>query len=154
MNLKSVCSHLSGIQPIPKTALDITHARQSSAVGDLSDIREQFQGKRALEVAAVGGHNLLMIGPSGTGKTMLPPREENEAFESATVLSISEQGFGVIDPFRSPYHTSSAVALIGGGSIPRPGEVSLADRGVLFLDELPEFAGYWKYSANHSKLGA
>ena len=103
MNLKSVCSHLSGIQPIPKTALDITHARQSSAVGDLSDIREQFQGKRALEVAAAGGHNLLMISPPGTGKTMLatrlpgllPPLEENEAFESAAVLSISEQGFDV-----------------------------------------------------------
>jgi len=118
---------------------------------DLSDVRGQHHAKRALEVAAAGGHNLLMVGPPGTGKTMLasrlptilPEMTEAEALETATILSIANCGFMPEKwgqrPFRTPHHTASAVALVGGGSHPRPGEISLAHNGVLFLDELPEF---------------
>lgn len=118
---------------------------------DLAEVRGQAQAKRALEVAAAGGHSMLMIGPPGSGKSMLasrlpgilPSMTEEEALESAAVLSISDRGFNSSEwktrPFRNPHHTVSGVALVGGGSNPRPGEISLAHQGVMFLDELPEF---------------
>lgn len=117
---------------------------------DWADVRGQTAVKRALEVAAAGGHSVLMVGPPGTGKSMLaarlpsilPPMSEQEAMESATVLSGAGQftpEMWRVRPYRSPHHTASAVALVGGGSTPRPGEISLAHRGVLFMDELPEF---------------
>jgi magnesium chelatase family protein len=119
---------------------------------DLADVRGQAQARRALEIAAAGGHSLLLFGPPGTGKTLLatrlpgilPDMTEAEALEAAAVQSIAGRGFAAerfgVRPFRAPHHTASAVALVGGGSPPRPGEISLAHHGVLFLDELPEFS--------------
>ncbi|MFT4583881.1 MAG: magnesium chelatase family protein [Gammaproteobacteria bacterium] len=150
-SLNSVCRHLNGLAPLTPSSVALPTRPATHEYGDIADVHGQFQGKRALEIAASGGHNLLMLGPPGTGKSMLatrlpgllPSLTEPEAFESAAILSISESGFNVENwrrrPFRSPHHSSSAAALIGGGSFPRPGEVSLAHRGVLFLDELPEF---------------
>lgn len=118
---------------------------------DLADVRGQAAAKRALLIAAAGGHSLLFIGPPGTGKSMLaqrlpgllPSLQAEEALEVASIASISSRGFAPVDfgrrPFRAPHHTASASAIIGGGPHSRPGEVSLAHRGVLFLDELPEF---------------
>jgi magnesium chelatase family protein len=137
-------------QPLPRAA----PAAQGVPVGypELADVRGQSAAKRVLEVAAAGGHSLLMVGPPGAGKSMLaqrlpgllPPMTEHEALASAALLGLSQSGFDpqrwAQRPLRAPHHSASAVALVGGGSPPRPGEISLAHGGLLFLDELPEFA--------------
>jgi len=149
-HLLKICAHLRGQKLL---SLHVTEElkREQYTGQDLADIKGQHQAKRVLEIAAAGGHSLLMIGPPGTGKTMLanrlpsimPRMTEAEALESAAVVSISNNGFVFKDwrkrAFRAPHHTASGVALVGGGSHPKPGEISLAHMGVLFLDELPEF---------------
>lgn len=149
-HLLDVCGHLHGNNRLKPCCYQNNGLSQSS-YPNLSDIRGQHHAKRALEISAAGGHSLLMIGPPGSGKSMLasrlpgilPQMSKEEALESAAISSISHQGFVPEKlnqrPFRSPHHTASGVALVGGGSLPRPGEISLCHNGVMFLDELPEF---------------
>jgi len=149
-SLIAVCRHLRGEAPLApypgRTAIEAL-----ASYPDLSDVKGQSHAKRALEVAASGGHSMLMAGPPGTGKSMLaarfpgllPEMTDAEALESAALQSLGSPGFRTERwkqrPFRAPHHSASTVALVGGGSDPRPGEISLAHHGVLFLDELPEF---------------
>ena len=146
--LLEVCAMLAGQKALPEAVAPIP----TRDIGpDLADVRGQAHARRALEIAAAGGHHLLLVGPPGCGKTLLasrltgllPEASEEEALESAAIASISGRGLDPARwrqrPYRSPHHTASAVALVGGGALPRPGEISLAHHGVLFLDELPEW---------------
>lgn len=148
--LLSVCAHLAKKQMLKSVVSDKSFCKKVS-YPDLSEVKGQQHAKRALEIAAAGGHSLLLMGPPGTGKTMLssrlpgilPDMADDEAQSTAAVYSVSIQGFNASNwqqrPFRAPHHTASSVALVGGGNPPKPGEISLAHNGVLFLDELPEF---------------
>ena len=153
LDLPSLCAHLAGavdgrLRPVDAPSFE---PDALAAMPDMADVIGQPGARRALEVAAAGGHHMLMVGPPGAGKSMLaarlpgllPPMSDDEALASAALLSASALGFSPAQwrrrPFRAPHHSSSAAALVGGRNPPQPGEITLAHLGVLFLDELPEF---------------
>ena len=150
-HLTQLFPHFLNQQTLPFVETTLAHNPTPHNQHDIADVVGQPLAKRALEIAASGGHNLLFIGPPGTGKTMLasrlpgilPPMTEQEALDSAAIQSICHKSINpdswLTRPFRAPHHTASSAALVGGGSHPQPGEISLAHNGVLFLDELPEF---------------
>ena len=153
-NLNQLVQFLNGQEAMePAAAETVDAAADGPVVDDFADVQGQFQSKRALEIAAAGGHNVLLVGVPGSGKTMLarrmstilPELSREEALEVTKIYSIAgllPRTGGLITkrPYRSPHHTASMTAMVGGGSVPRPGEVTLAHNGVLFLDELPEFS--------------
>lgn len=149
-SLAAVAAHLNGIETLPRAEAAEVRPSENAVLPDLRDVKGQHTARLALEIAAAGGHSLLMMGPPGTGKSMLaqrlpsilPPLTDDELIEVWTLQSLlphHAQKHSRSRPYKSPHHSASAVALVGGGSDPRPGEISLAHKGVLFLDELPEF---------------